>query len=525
MVLLAALSPAAAQRFDAYHAHAAAPPRFAPEQPPVPVGRPRVDWEDDTRWQPLPERSTTAYRAGDTGPSSISIGRTRSGRLFPATPEPMVARPGFETIDDRVLAHRVFHHGLLPFPEPRDGGRSHNESAQRSSLDWTDGVEPGPLTAPAPRTQAQAQAPVPAWVRERRASAGWQDWTLDGDDWAGAPPDAPSPRTTLRPTLHAPVWRRGAPDAPSPAASAVATINGTAVTAAVATVLETDAVAAAPPSVRWTEAREFGVREVQPRPSTTRRGALPSLSHTTTIALVDRTSAVTVPHVTPLSPPLASQTPRRMEEGPPCVPGITGEWGEQPRCARRPPAPPPAHAPPPTPAARALWFDGEHAVASLTFRTRVASDSAAPRGRQSPMPGSPALPAGVPLPVMVRTAANELPLAVSAASGVAPPAARWHTLAGEEREWTSAPVLAVEEAPIPVAPAPVFLRAREGDKVARAQAGARVVALRDLAAHATPLTGLHPNEVGTTYAVSLAPMATAAVPVLSGSAASAASRR
>tara|TARA_B110001452_G_C15209969_1_gene419695 strand:+ start:218 stop:598 length:381 start_codon:yes stop_codon:yes gene_type:complete len=126
---------------------------------------------------------------------------------------------------------------------------------------------------------------------------------------------------------------------------------------------------------------------------------------------------------------------------------------------------------------------------------------------------------------MVRTAANELPLAVSAASGVAPPAARWHTLAGEEREWTSAPVLAVEEAPIPVAPAPVFLRAREGDKVARAQAGARVVALRDLAAHATPLTGLHPNEVGTTYAVSLAPMATAAVPVLSGSAASAASRR
>ena len=530
-VLLVA-APATGQRFDAYHAHAPAPRRFGPEQPSVPVRRPRVDWEDDARWQPLPERSTTAYRAGDTGPSSVSIGRTRSGRLFPASPEPMVPHPGYETIDDRVLAHRVFHHSLGSFPEPSGGGRARNETATGTGLDWTDGVEPGPLTAPALAPQAQ---PVPAWIRERRASAGWQDWTLDGDDWARAPPDAPSPRPTLRPTLHPPVWRRRAPEAPIPAASAVTPANASAATAAVEPALEMGAGKVAPTNLRWSEAREFGVHEaVQPRDNAIRRGALPSLSslNTTAIALINGSGALSVPHATLSSPPVASRTStRRLEEGPPCVPGIKGEWGELPRCARTPPAPPPAHAPPPTPAARGLWFDGEHAVASLAYRTRVASISMPVRGGQSPVPGSPALPPVEPSHVMVRTAADDgLPLAASAkaARGVAPPAAQWNASSGEEREWGSPPVTAVEEAPIPVAPAPVFLRAREGDEVAQAQAAARVVAMRDLAARAPPVTGLQPNEVGTSYAVSLAPEATAAVPLLStGSAASSgsASRR
>jgi hypothetical protein len=164
----------------------------------------------------------------------------------------------------------------------------------------------------------------------------------------------------------------------------------------------------------------------------------------------------------PASPP-PPPPPRRRRQ--PCVPSLRGEWGEVPRCARKPPSPPPRVASPPPPGApRSVWFEGERAVASLTYLTRVAWGEPPPtRPRPSP----------APFPQLA-----------------------------EEADWRPAAAAAAPEPP-PVAPIPSSVTA-EAKR-------ARVVSHRTLVGALA--TGLAVGEVGTTYDATLAPHAVPAVAV------------
>lgn len=206
---------------------------------------------------------------------------------------------------------------------------------------------------------------------------------------------------------------------------------------------EAHAAEAPPP---WSEAREFGVKE---------RGA----PRSALLVFAQRKASLTPPPPPPpLAPPPSAPPLKRVQ---PCVASLRGEWGEVPHCARAPPVPPPRRrAPPPAGTERATWFEGEHAVTSLAYLTRVAKPS------QN-------VPAPSPRP------------AEEADEG------------GEEADWLSAARAVPQVEPV----VPIFSNGSLGSLAAEAKQ-ARIVPQRTLSGFLA--TGLAPGELGTSFNVTLA---------------------
>ena len=437
------------QHFDAYAPAKAVPPQFsASTTPPQVLRTPAVDWIDEARLL-SPERSTSAYQAGRDAQESVPIGRTRAGRLFrqKGLAPPLAPRPAFPDIDDRLAYHRTFHHNVSLAAAAA--------GSARAQLDWSDSVEQAdPLPAP---LRSVPMTSVPGYIRPRVKTAGHLDWEDTVPPAAALQPVHALHRTSHPPVWHRPpIWHRAAITAsttPSatPNASTMRRLAGR-VAARWRHALtrpaeaETEARAAETP-LPWSEAREFGVKE-----RGTPRAAL--------LVFAQRNASLTPPPPPPppLTPPPSAPP---LQKVPPCVASLRGEWGEVPHCARAPPVPPPRRrAPPPAGTERATWFEGEHAVASLAYLTRVAKPS---QDLPSPSP---------------RTAEE-------ADEG------------GEEADWLSAARAVPQVEPI----VPIFSNGSLASLAAEAKQ-ARIVPQRTLSGFLA--TGLAPGELGTSFNVTLA---------------------
>ena len=370
----------------------------------------------------------------------------------------MAPRPAFPDIDDRLAYHRTFHHNVS-----LAGAGAGSAGAQ---LDWSDSVEQAePLPAP---FRSVPMTSVPGYIRPRVKTVGHLDWEVRLRGPTGRSEDPPAaalqpPVPALHRKSHRPVWHRPpiwhraavtastAPNA-TPNASTMRRLAGRVAARwrhALTRPAEVEVRAAETP-LPWSEAREFGVKE-----RGTPRAAL--------LVLAQRNASLTPPPPPPLAPPPSAPP---LQGVVPCVASLRGEWGELPHCARAPPVPPPRRrAPLQAGNARATWFEGEHAVTSLAYLTRVAK---APS--HSPLPSQP-LPSPRP--------------AEEAEEG------------GEEADWRSAAraVPPVVEPIVPINGSSLASLAAEARQ-------ARIVPQRSLSGLLA--TGLAPGELGTSLDVTLA---------------------
>ena len=441
-----------AQHFDAYAATKATPPQFsASTAPPQVLRTPAIDWIDEARLL-SPERSTTAYQAGRDAQESVPIGRTRAGRLFrqKGLALPLAPRPAFPDIDDRLAYHRTFHHNVS-----LAGAGAGSAGTQ---LDWSDSVEQAePLPAP---FRSVPLTSVPGYIRPRVKTVGHLDWEVTDPPAAALQPPVPVVhRKSHRPVWHRPpIWHRAAVTASTapnatPNASTMRRLAGQVAAKwrhALTRPAEAEVRAAETP-LPWSEAREFGVKE-----RGTPRAAL--------LVLAQRNASLTPPPPPPpLAPPPSAPPLQRVA---PCVASLRGEWGELPHCARAPPLPPPRRrAPLPAGNARATWFEGEHAVTSLAYLTRVAK---APS--RSPLPSQPS-----PSPRLAEEADE----------------------GGEEADWRSA------ARAVPPVVEPIQSNGSSLASLVAEAKQARIVPQRSLSG--LPATGgLAPGELGTSLGVTLA---------------------